>query len=78
MSKPCEYCGTPVDESDYQDDGYRHTDGRCAEYLKAALGAANREASQLRRGLFHFVDCPNRDACSMCNTIVRETLERGP
>lgn len=44
MSKPCEYCGTPVDEGDYQDDGYRHTDGRCTEYLKAALETANKQA----------------------------------
>lgn len=45
----CEMCGTPVDESDYQDDGYRHTDGRCTEYLKAALGAANRHAEGLAK-----------------------------
>ena len=44
-AKPCEMCGTPVDEGDYQDDGYRHTDGRCTEYLKAALGAANKHAA---------------------------------
>jgi hypothetical protein len=45
MSEPCEFCGTPVDDSDYQDDGYRHTDGRCTEYLKAALAAANKHAA---------------------------------
>ena len=26
-----------MDASDYQDDGYRHHDGRCIEYLKVAL-----------------------------------------
>ncbi len=51
MSDRCEMCGTPVDEGDYQDDGYRHTDGRCTEYLKAALGAANLEAVGLRDAL---------------------------
>lgn len=52
MSEPlrCEMCGTPVDASDYQDDGYRHTDGRCTEYLKAALSAANNECARLAKG----------------------------
>lgn len=49
----CEMCGTEVDESDYQDDGYRHTTERCAEYLKAALGAANRHAEGMAKLATH-------------------------
>ncbi len=45
----CDYCGTPLDDPYFLAAGPEpHSTAHCREYLKAALGHANRECSRLQ------------------------------